>query len=1756
MIPLKNELPRHKKDVLLLSSVSNNIEKKVKKILLVIIFVIAYVSAFSQCTPVSIVSQPQNVITAPGNEATFTVSVAGTAPFSYFWYKNGTFQQSTTIPSYTTPALTIADNNSTYYCLITNCSSNNEVQTNTVTLTVSAPCTPVSIITQPQNETVTSGNQATFSVAVSGTAPFSYFWYKNGTFQQSTTTPSYTTPTLTAADNNSTYYCLITNCGSTQEVQTNTVTVTVNAPCTPVSIVTQPQSVSAIPGEQANFSVTVAGTAPFSYFWYKNNAFLQSTTTPSYTTPVLSLGDNNTTFYCLITNCNNGQEVQTDVVTLMVNPTCTPPSIIAQPQSVAAIPGTQATFSVTVAGTAPFSYFWYKNGTFQQKTTVPNYTTPSLTVDDNNSTYYCLISNCNNDQEVQTNSVTLTVGANCIPVSIGSQPQGLTANLGNSAYFTVGVNGTGPFSYFWYKDGVQIVGASSPTYERLNLVNTDAGYYYCIVTNCNNGNQAISSPAQLTIAGNNTPVVTQQYSINSNGQQLTAAEPIQLGTGSYEYQHVDFKIPAINDSLNFRRFYNSLNDTINGPLGYGWSHSYNYVLNIQKDQTTQLDVLWVIRYPDGHVSGFVPLNDGTGRSAVLYVGTTDSLQRNSGGDFTMFTKDNHQFHFTSAGLLDQITDINGNITTLNYTNNNQTSVVAPGGRTLNLTYNGTSVASVVDPLNRTCSFSYDGNGNLQSVTDANGGITAFTYDAGHHMLTATNSLNNIIVSNTYDTTGRVINQQDAYNQPTTIAYDTPLAGDATVTNPDNSQYTVHHDSAFRKTSVLDELGFTKTYAYDTYSNENNFTDENGEAETRQFDKSGNLLARNQPGGITTQITYNQFNSPLQLTDPNGNVTSFVYDGNDNLISIQFPDQTTRSYTYLPNGLKNTIKDGNGNQTSYDYSAFGDLTTVTAFNGTRYYAYDAAGRKTSVTDENNNTTQYSYDKNDNITSITDALNHVTSFTYDLNNQLITIVDKNGNTTSYTYDNKGRMTSKTDPNGGITKYAYDVKDNLVSVTDPDNNVISYTYDAKGRKTGVTNALGTTKSQFDGVGNLTQITDATSISTQYIYTAAYKIMTLSDGLNNSYNYNYDKNNNLLTVTDPLNKVTSYGYDALNRLISVADAANNNTKVTYDNNGNKKTLTDANGHTQTYSYDAANRLISYLDAEGNTESYTIDGAGNTTAISKPTGTITKTYDAINRVVTITNSTGNNYSFTYDNNNNVVTSSAALGASYFTYDKLNHLTQYTDPFNNKVLYSYDAVGNDQFITYPGNKIVTYTYDKANNLKTVSDWANNTFNYTYDAAGRVTQLLYPNGIHCDYAFDAAGRLTGINNGSTGTTILAGSVYALDAVGNRISEQKTGATPAKIATTSKAFTYGNDDRLLKDPVWTYVNDNAGNRTSESNGKVSETLSYSVDNLLTSILDTSKLLTTYNYDATGHRLSKSAGTNNFRYVTDLNGGFSKVLQITDANGVIRSQYIYGKGLLERVDSTANILYYHFDGQYNTVALSNPSGVITDTYAYLPFGVMVSHTGNTSQPFAFLGEFGVEQENASLYYDRARYYDADNSRFLSKDSYPYSLQNPQTVNRYVYATNNPLTRFDSNGQFQNQDSNTGSVQQDSFTSSYNAPNFYSLPTYSVIGSIYSDLKTGYGQLTNNPYYPIAAYFLPSWVTAPLDYTGIVNDASAVYHDLKNYGNKNTHVLDNSLKLTNDVGTLIIDVAAPKLLGLAYSEANYFAPKVGNFLTNYFNF
>jgi hypothetical protein len=158
----------------------------------------------------------------------------------------------------------------------------NHATSSAVTVTVSNATVPV-ITAQPTNQSVTTGQTATFSVTATGTAPLSYQWKKNGATISGATAASYTTPVTTSADNASTFQVVVSNAAG--NTPSTTVTLTVTAAAVAPTITTQPTNQTVTAGQSATFTVAATGTAPLSYQWKKNGVNISVARAASYTTP-------------------------------------------------------------------------------------------------------------------------------------------------------------------------------------------------------------------------------------------------------------------------------------------------------------------------------------------------------------------------------------------------------------------------------------------------------------------------------------------------------------------------------------------------------------------------------------------------------------------------------------------------------------------------------------------------------------------------------------------------------------------------------------------------------------------------------------------------------------------------------------------------------------------------------------------------------------------------------------------------------------------------------------------------------------------------------------------------------------------------------------------------------------------------------------------------------------------------------------------------------------------------------------------------------------------------------------------------------------------------------------------------------------------------------------------------------------------------------------------------------------------------------
>lgn len=165
--------------------------------------------------------------------------------------------------------------------------------------------------------------------------------------------------------------------------------------------------------------------------------------------------------------------------------------------------------------------------------------------------------------------------------------------------------------------------------------------------------------------------------------------------------------------------------------------------------------------------------------------------------------------------------------------------------------------------------------------------------------------------------------------------------------------------------------------------------------------------------------------------------------------------------------------------------------------------------------------------------------------------------------------------------------------------------------------------------------------------------------------------------------------------------------------------------------------------------------------------------------------------------------------------------------------------------------------------------------------------------------------------------------------------------------------------------------------------------------------------YIYDANGNRVASITDGVRKNYLLDSRGN-AKVLQESDANGQVLNKYTFGLGLIKS-EGGGNTRFYHTDGLGSTRLLTDASGQVTDRYVYDAFGKLIASAGNSSNSFQFAGE---QRDGTGLDYLRARYYDSDLGRFISKDAFGGRMSSPISKNPYAYANNNPVVFTDPSG------------------------------------------------------------------------------------------------------------------------------------------------
>ena len=649
------------------------------------------------------------------------------------------------------------------------------------------------------------------------------------------------------------------------------------------------------------------------------------------------------------------------------------------------------------------------------------------------------------------------------------------------------------------------------------------------------------------------------------------------------------------------------------------------------------------------------------------------------------------------------------------------------------------ITSLTDPDGHIIAYDYDAHGDLIQVTDQVGNATSFTYrnNRAHFLDTLTDPLGDQAIRTEYDETGRVTAIYDALGNSINQMFDLDNNREI-IQDQLGNDTTLVYDDRGNILQEIDPLGHSIIHSYDENDNEIATTGKRGFTTTFTYDTRGNITSVTDALGGVTTTTYNQFGQVLTQTDALGRLSSNTYDLFGNLTVATDAGGFTQMFTYDDVGRVVTHTDEAGFTTRFVYGNGPSPTQViNPDSSSRFIEYNIFGQVTRSEDELGRITLITFDRRGLPISLTDPLGAVTHFAFDANGRLTSLTDPAGNVTQYEFDSFGNLVRKIDPLGLVTAYDYDALNRLVRLTDRNARLTEYTYDSVGNLTTerwLTNGsvVRETTSTYDEAGNLLTIQDPDS---RYTFTYDELGRVLSDdnlGTSNSarliLTYAYDVVGNLLSTTDNFGVTVTSSYDQWNLLASRTWTGSSidpvRVEFTYDERGLRNSVTrygDATGTSLIGStmagYDDRGRLIDLdhrdaVDAVFADYDWLFDEAGQITQESYNGNVVDYTYDDFGQLMIADHSDQTDENYTYDENGNRTNTGYETGPA-------NQLT--TDGTFN---YDYDAEGNlIRKAEIATGKFVEYHYDHRNRLVQATTYSADgislqEIDFTYDAFDR------------------------------------------------------------------------------------------------------------------------------------------------------------------------------------------------------------------------------------------------------------------------------------------------------------------------------------------------------------------------------------------------------------------------------------------------------
>ncbi|HHQ2374260.1 TPA: RHS repeat-associated core domain-containing protein, partial [Shigella sonnei] len=437
-------------------------------------------------------------------------------------------------------------------------------------------------------------------------------------------------------------------------------------------------------------------------------------------------------------------------------------------------------------------------------------------------------------------------------------------------------------------------------------------------------------------------------------------------------------------------------------------------------------------------------------------------------------------------------------------------------------------------------YTYTEAGELLAVYDrSNTQVRAFTYDAQRPgRMVAHRYAGRPEMRYRYDDTGRVVEQLN----PAGLSYRYLYEQDRiTVTDSLNRREVLHTEGgAGLKRVVKKELA-------------------DGSVTRSGYDAAGRLTAQTDAAGRRTEYGLNVVSGDItDITTPDGRETKFYYNDGNQLTAVVYPD---------------------GLESRREYDEPGRLVSETSRSGeTVRYRYDDAHSElpATTTDATGSTRQMTWSRYGQLLAFTDCSGYQTRYEYDRFGQMTAVHREEGISLYRHYDNRGRLTSVKDAQGRETQYEYNAAGDLTAVITPDGNRSETQYDAWGKAVSTTQGGLTRSMEYDAAGRVISLTNENGSHSDFSYDALDRLVQQGGFDGRTQRYHYDLTGKL-TQSEDEGLVTLWHYDASDRITHRTVNGDPAEQWQYDGHGWLREISHlSEGHRVAvhYGYDDKGRL------------------------------------------------------------------------------------------------------------------------------------------------------------------------------------------------------------------------------------------------------------------------------------------------------------------------------------------------------------------------------------------------------------------------------------------------------------------------------------------------------------------------------------------------------------------------------------------------------